>query len=46
MKSAAISAQSVKKAKRPKVVTTLETKLKINMNVEGERRCYRKSSLK
>jgi hypothetical protein len=36
-----MSAQSVKKVKRPRVVTILETKLKIIRNVEAGLRCYK-----
>jgi hypothetical protein len=36
-----MSAQSVKKAMRPRVVMTLETKLKIIRNVEANLRCYK-----
>jgi hypothetical protein len=36
-----MSAQSIRKVKRPRVVTTLETKLKIIRNVEADLRCYK-----
>jgi hypothetical protein len=39
-KSVAMSAQSVRKAKRPRVVTNLERKLKIVRNVEVDISCY------
>jgi hypothetical protein len=41
IKSVAMSAQSIRKAKRPRVVTTLETKLKMIRNVEADLCCYK-----
>jgi hypothetical protein len=41
MKSVVMSAQSIRKAKRSRVVTTLGTKLKIIRNVETDFRCYK-----
>jgi uncharacterized protein YdeI (BOF family) len=36
-----MSAQSIKKAKRPRAATTLERKLKIIKNVEADLHCFK-----